>query len=369
MLTDSYIDYISKVRRYAARTCQIYSEVLGDFCMFCSLDTGSLMEKDASSLNCAVGKVTDEELLANLIPSRLREYEVWLMDGRDGAGKDAPGGKSDARAGRLDARTVNLHLSVLSGFCRFLLREGHLQANPVRTVRRPKAEKRLPVFYRDASMEHYFERTAHSASEDELVVLESFGPFVGNRSESARTPVEMYERRLRRLIISLLHASGIRRSELIGLNLDSLDAGRQTLRVRGKGDKMREIPLISSVWQEILLYLHSVDSMVGRERTSGEPLLITASGRRLYPAYVDRAVKQELGSDDGITGRRSPHVLRHTLATELLDAGTDLNSIKELLGHASLAATQVYTHNSIEKLKTVYNNAHPRAKKGGSHGD
>ena len=109
--------------------------------------------------------------------------------------------------------------------------------------------------------------------------------------------------------------------------------------------------------------------MVGRERTSGEPLLITASGRRLYPAYVDRAVKQELGSDDGITGRRSPHVLRHTLATELLDAGTDLNSIKELLGHASLAATQVYTHNSIEKLKTVYNNAQPRAKKGGSHGD
>ena len=264
---------------------------------------------------------------------------------------------------------MNLHLSVLSGFCRFLLREGHLQANPVRTVRRPKAEKRLPVFYRDASMEHYFERTAHSASEDELAVLESFGPFVGNRSESARTPVQMYERRLRRLIISLLHASGIRRSELIGLNLDSLDAGRQTLRVRGKGDKMREIPLISSVWQEILLYLHSVDSMVGRERTSGEPLLITASGRRLYPAYVDRAVKQELGSDDGITGRRSPHVLRHTLATELLDAGTDLNSIKELLGHASLAATQVYTHNSIEKLKTVYNNAHPRAKKGGSHGD
>ena len=150
MLTDSYIDYISKVRRYAARTCQIYAEVLEDFCRFCSLDTGSLMEKDASSLNCAVGKVTDEELLANLIPSRLREYEVWLMDGRAGAGKDVPGGKPDAHAGKLDARTVNLHLSVLSGFCRFLLREGHLQANPVRTVRRPKAEKRLPVFYRDA---------------------------------------------------------------------------------------------------------------------------------------------------------------------------------------------------------------------------
>lgn len=357
MLTDSYIDYISKVRRYAARTCRIYADALAEFCRFCTRDAGGgASGGEAPGEAPGGGTLSDEELLENLIPSRLREYEVWLMDGRDGAG-------------RLDARTVNLHLSVLSGFCRFLLREGHLQSNPVRTVRRPKAEKRLPVFYRDASMEHYFERTAHSASEDELAVLESFGSFVGNRSESARTPVQMYERRLRRLIISLLHASGIRRSELIGLNLDSLDAGRQTLRVRGKGDKTREIPLISSVWQEILLYLHSVESMVGRERTSGEPLLITASGRRLYPAYVDRAVKQELGSDDGITGRRSPHVLRHTLATELLDAGTDLNSIKELLGHASLAATQVYTHNSIEKLKTVYNNAHPRAKKGGSHGD
>ncbi len=237
MLTDSYIDYISKVRRYSGRTCRIYADALAEFCRFCMRDAGGGAPGEAPG----GGILSDGELLENLIPSRLREYEVWLMDGRDGAG-------------RLDARTVNLHLSVLSGFCRFLLREGHLQANPVRTVRRPKAEKRLPVFYRDASMEHYFARTAHSASEDELAVLESFGPFVGNRSESARTPVEMYERRLRRLIISLLHATGIRRSELIGLNLDSLDAGRQTLRVRGKGDKMREIPLISSVWQEILLY-------------------------------------------------------------------------------------------------------------------
>ena len=90
------------------------------------------------------------------------------------------------------------------------------------------------------------------------------------------------------------------------------------------------------------------------------PLLLTPTGRRLYPQFVDKAVKMELGTVPGISGRKSPHVLRHTIATELLDEGTDINSIKELLGHSSLAATQVYTHNSIEKLKKVYNQAHPR---------
>ena len=150
MLTDSYIDYISKVRRYAARTCQIYAEVLAEFGRFCTRDAGGGASGSVASGEApGGGTLSDRELLENLIPSRLREYEVWLMDGRDGAGKDAPGGKLDARAGRLDARTVNLHLSVLSGFCRFLLREGHLQTNPVRTVRRPKAEKRLPVLRAD----------------------------------------------------------------------------------------------------------------------------------------------------------------------------------------------------------------------------
>ena len=98
-------------------------------------------------------------------------------------------------------------------------------------------------------------------------------------------------------------------------------------------------------------------------------LFVTAKGRRVYPEYVDRAVKAEFGESGGFTEKKSPHVLRHTIATELLDEGTDLYSIKELLGHSSLAATQVYTHNSIEKLKKVYQTAHPRAKNGGKNGD
>ena len=106
--------------------------------------------------------------------------------------------------------------------------------------------------------------------------------------------------------------------------------------------------------------------MVG-ERPANAPLLVTDKGRPLYPEFVDRAVKAELQGQSGITGRKSPHVLRHTVATALLDDGADLNSIKEMLGHASLAATQVYTHNSVDRLKKVYNNAHPRAKNGGSN--
>ena len=105
--------------------------------------------------------------------------------------------------------------------------------------------------------------------------------------------------------------------------------------------------------------------MEGGRRPAQAPLFVTETGRALYPVYVDRVVKAEFRDGRGFTGRKSPHVLRHTLATELLDGGTDLNSIKEMLGHASLAATQVYTHSSIERLKKVYVNAHPRAKNGG----
>ena len=129
---------------------------------------------------------------------------------------------------------------------------------------------------------------------------------------------------------------------------------------------MREIPLIPSLCHEICLYLQAVESMRGGASPADGPLLVTEKGRALYPVYVDRTIKEELDGY-GITGRKSPHVLRHTVATALLDDGADLNSIKEMLGHANLAATQVYTHNSVDRLKKVYNLAHPRAKNGGSN--
>lgn len=323
MIIDSYIAYIRDVRRYSARTQDIYAASLEQFRNFV----------EASS---------DEELTASLTPSLIRSYEVMLMDSMGNS-----------------PRTVNLHLSVLSGFCRWLLAAGLLKSNPVKLVSRPKQPGRLPDFYRREALEKYLERTAAYGSEETLQLITG-------TDEVSRG---VYEHRLRRLIVVLLYSTGIRRSELISLTVGSVDMGRGVMHVRGKGDKMREIPLLPSLCEEISLYSRSRVLLTGRERTAGEPLLQTFKGGKLYPVFVDRAVKEELGQEEMITGRKSPHVLRHTLATELLDEGSDLNSIKELLGHSSLAATQVYTHNSVEKLKSVYMNAHPRAKNGGKNGD
>ena len=318
-LIEDFLSYIKDIRRYSVRTRTIYSDVLDGFAEFC-------------------GAGSDEALLESLRPQIIRSYEVHLMED----GGDSP-------------RTVRLHLSVLSGFCRYLMKEKRLTANPVRDVAKPKMEKRLPEFYREESMNEYFADTDPDASEENLTL-------VTGRDKASEAA---YSRRLERLIVSMLYGTGMRRAELIGLRIGDVDFSRRTMTVRGKGDKVREIPLVSSLCREISLYLQSVETMVGRVRSADESLAVTGKGLKLYPVFVDRAVKRALGRIGSITGRKSPHVLRHSLATELLDEGADLNSIKELLGHSSLAATQVYTHNTIEKLKKVYVNAHPRAKSGG----
>ena len=342
-MIERYLEYLSAIRRYSPRTVDIYRGVLEDFCIYSRRgelppETSDcvgplpLPAEAGPSLLRSRGWLRFPEAVADaakwLNVQTIRGYEVYLMDEK---------GES--------AKTVNLHLSVLSGFCRFLMKEGVLESNPVRLVSRPKQEKRLPVFYREDAMKAYFEQTKG--------VLE-YGK---------------YEDQLQRMILGMLFATGLRRAELISLNRDSVDLARRVMRVRGKGDKMREIPLPPVLCNEILLYLQAVDSLKYADQAPEAPLLQTPKGARLYPVYVDRAVKAALAGIDGISGRKSPHVLRHTLATELLDGGADLNSIKELLGHSSLAATQVYTHNSIERLQSVYKSAHPRAKNDGNYGD
>ena len=322
-----YIAYIRDIRRYSSRTVNIYTDALKNYLR--------LIHKSES--------VDDTVLIASLNRSEIRQYEVALME--EG----------------LSARTVGLHISALSSFCRYLMKEGVLKSNPFRLFTKPKVEKRLPVYFRKQAMEEYFNRISE---QEDLQDLETFK--AGWDTESGQ---ELYEKRLSRLIISLLYNLGLRRAELISLTVGSIDFGRNIVKVTGKGDKMREIPLIASLCKEISLYLEAVETVCGGKRSLKEPLLITYKGKSLYPAYVDRVVKSELSDVKGITGRKSPHVLRHSLATELLNEDTNIHSIKEMLGHSSLAATQVYTHTDIARLKHIYKSAHPRAKNGGKNGD
>ena len=314
-LIHKYIVYIRDIRRYSDRTVQLYEESLYNY-------TALVLDSDTPS---------DDELIASLNRSQIRSYMVDLMDVR-----------------HLSTKTVSLHMSALSSFCRYLVKERVIKSNPVRLVRKPKIEKRLPEYYRAESMRQYFDDAEPLKSED---------------------PKQIYQHTLARLIISILYSTGMRRSELIGLNIENVNLSREVIKVLGKGNKMREIPLIASLCEEISLYLEAVEALMGRERSLKEPLLVTYTGNRLYPVYVDRVVKSQLGDVKGITGRKSPHVLRHSLATELMNEGADLNSIKEMLGHSSLATTQVYTHSSFARLKNIYEQAHPRAKNGGKHGD
>ena len=327
-LIEKYISYIRDIRRYSGRTVHLYEDAIRNFCK-------AVLESDDPS---------DRDLVASLNFSQIRSHMVNLMDEQ-----------------HLVPKTVSLHMSALSGFCRYLVKEGLLKSNPVRLVRKPKVEKRLPEYYRNDAMEEYFKVTAIYASQEYLDAFLS--------DPKADYTKDLYVRRLARLIISMLYGTGLRRSELIGLKIEDVDFGRGKLKVVGKGNKMREIPLVASLCEEILLYLKAVEAMAETERSLKEPLLVTYTGIPLYPTYVDRAVKKELGGAKGITGRRSPHVLRHSIATELMNEGTDLNSIKEMLGHSSLATTQVYTHSSFARLKSIYEQAHPRAKNGGKHGD
>ncbi len=329
-LIDQYIRYIQNIKRYSDRTVNIYETVLKDFL----------------SRTFATEDVSDQMLVESMNHSELRSYEVALLD-------SAPEAHSP--------KTVSLHMSVLSGFCRFLMKEGYLNSNPVKLVSRPRIPKRIPEFYNDDAMAVYFDNTSSFAGPDELEAFKG--------APASKAGKQSYEKRLSRLIISTLYTLGLRRAELIDMTVGNVDFGRKIVKIRGKGDKMREIPLVDTLSQEILLYLEAVEALCGGMRSLNEPLFVTYRGSKLYPVFVDRVVKNELGGVKNITGRKSPHVLRHSIATELLDKGTDLNSIKEMLGHSNLAVTQVYTHSSVARLKDIYKQAHPRAKNGGKHGD
>lgn len=323
---EKYLAYISTQRRYSPRTGASYGRVLQDFLNFMEECTGK-----------EVGRFDDDFILSCLSVNNIRSYQIELMDER-----------------KLSPRSVNLYLSVLSAWCKYLLKQDVLKADPVHLMKRPKQPARLPVFYKSTAMDAYL-------AADNALARRDFDLALRTVAEKKDT----YKLCLYRIIVCMLYSTGMRRAELIALRQCDVDWSRRILRVRGKGDKMREIPLVDSVIQELSLYLESVRMLVGNTSEGpADPLLVTYDGAPLYPVLVDRAVKSEMSEQgSGFEGRKSPHVLRHSFATSLMENGADLNSIKEVLGHSNLAATQIYTHSSIRQLKKVYNAAHPRAAK------
>jgi len=229
------------------------------------------------------------------------------------------------------ARSVNRKLSSLRGLFKFLLKEGYVIKSPMSKVQPPKTAKKLPVFVEEQSMNQLFDYEKIEFGED----------FEGVRN---------------RLMILLFYTCGVRLSELIGLQSGDVDFHRKTIKVLGKRNKERIIPITNELADLIRKY----NQIKTSENLPIENLFVLLNGKKLYPKMVYLVVKKFLSIVTTID-KRSPHVLRHTFATHLLNRGADLNAIKELLGHANLAATQIYTHNSIERLKNIHKTKHPRA--------
>jgi integrase/recombinase XerC len=230
---------------------------------------------------------------------------------------------------KVSTRSIGRKLTTLKTFYKFLLRQGIVTNNPMLKVQAPKTSKRLPVFVDESNMELLFTDI-------------DFGEgFAGVRDK---------------LILEILYATGMRLSELTGLDDSRIDVFQCQIKVLGKRNKERIIPFTKKLKGLIEEYVK-----VRKETFKESPaFFVTDKGKKLYAKFVYRVVTKRLGEVTTLD-KKSPHVLRHTFATHMLNRGADINSVKELLGHANLSATQVYTHNTIEKLKQVYKQAHPRA--------
>ncbi|MCF6170561.1 MAG: tyrosine-type recombinase/integrase [Bacteroidales bacterium] len=294
----NFLQYISTEKRYSKHTLTAYKHDLRSFADF-------------------LAEEYDQDNIEYASPEMIRTWVVKMMDSG------------------LSTRSVNRKISTLNSYYRHLIIKGVILNNPAKNISTLKNASQLPVVISLEQIKTYFERK----------IDESDFPSVRNK-----------------LIIDLLYSSGIRRTELILLTTTSIDFANKTLKVSGKRNKERLIPLSNQMMEQLQKYLELKEETF---KGATPPLIVTNKGGKAYPKFIYRIVNSEL---KGITStRKSPHVLRHTFATHLLNNGADLNTIKELLGHASLTATQVYTHTTIEQLKSIYNQAHPRAKlnKGG----
>lgn len=232
----------------------------------------------------------------------------------------------------LQAKSVNRKISAVRAFYRYKLKIKELTTNPTLSIHAPKIPKKLPQYVDVKDMEHLF---------SDIPFEDSF--------EGVRD----------RTILELFYATGMRLSELLNIKTQDIHLQDNTVKVLGKRNKERIIPFGNKLSELLTIYLGYLEKKFV-EGTKNNYIFVTAKGEQLYPKAVYRIVRKYLDMVTTID-KRSPHVIRHTFATHMLNNGADLNAIKTILGHSSLASTQVYTHNSIEQLKSIYNQAHPRA--------
>ncbi len=292
----AFIHYLKFEKRYSVHTVEAYERNLTQFQKYFLADYGSPME---------AGGILHHHIRSWL--ARIKEEDATVA-----------------------ARTLNHKTATLSSFFRWACLQGFAQKNPVRQLHSQRLPQRLPVALQEPQA-------------DKLINEGAFGAGFKGFTD--------------RLICELLYSTGMRRQELLTLRETDVAWGQKLIRVLGKGNKERLIPVGEALIDDLRDYIAAKKKEL--ERPNREFLLVLPDGKKLYPTYVYRVVKTQLSAVT-TQQKRSPHVLRHSFATHLLNNGAGIQAIKELLGHSSLAATQIYTNTDIERLKEIHKTAHPR---------
>jgi integrase/recombinase XerC len=286
----SFIEYLQFEKRYSKHTIISYQNDLEQFFQF-------------------IFSQYETADIKQITPSMVR---TWL---------------AELKGDEMTAKSINRKISTLKSFFKFQLRQGLVATSPMTTITSPKISKRLPSF----------------VEEKHLDTLFNYVEFTDD-----------WEGSTKKIVMQLLYNTGIRLSELISLKESQIDYSYKQIKVLGKGNKERIIPVNAELLNSLKQYADS------KPEGSVENIFVSKKGKQLQPRYVYGFVRENLGLVTTVK-KKSPHVLRHSFATHLMNNGAELNAVKELLGHSSLAATQIYTHNTIEKLKEVFAKAHPKA--------
>lgn len=298
MLKEKFINWLTVEKQYSTHTITAYLRDLESLERFLFQQEGQILFSESD--------------LANI---HHRSIRSWM---------------GDLLENGLSHRSVARNLSSAKTYFTWLQKMGTVQRNPASRIKLPKFEKKLPAFLRESETEYLFEQIAFPEG------------WTGARDKC---------------ILEILYGCGLRRGELMGLTWADIDVYQQQMTVMGKGNKARIIPFGKHVQAAIKAYKNAAQlEGISLEKS----IFVKDNGEPIYPKWLYNKVKLYLSGVSSLA-QTSPHVLRHTFATHMLDNGADLNAIKELLGHSSLASTQVYTHNTIAKLKSVHNQAHPRA--------